>query len=73
MGRPLRTDIAGCRYHVANRGVDRTTIFHDDRDRLEFERLLGVAHDRFGVVVDAYCWMTNHYHLVMECPDGGLS
>ncbi|MEO6652252.1 MAG: transposase [Ilumatobacteraceae bacterium] len=72
MGRPLRTDIAGRRYHVVNRGVDRTTIFHDDRDRLEFERLLGVAHDRFGVTIDAYCWMTNHYHLVMECPDGGL-
>ncbi|MEO6653697.1 MAG: transposase [Ilumatobacteraceae bacterium] len=73
MGRPLRTDLAGRRYHVVNRGVDRTTIFRDDCDRLEFERLLGVAHDRFGVVVEAYCWMTNHYHIVMQCPDGGLS
>ena len=60
-------------HHVVNRGAARQTVFFDDRDRVEFERLLGLAHDRFGVVVHSYCWMTNHYHLLVECPDGGLS
>lgn len=73
MGRPPRTDTAGTWHHVVNRGVSRQTIFFDDRDRLEFERLLGLAHERFGVVVHSYCWMTNHYHLLVECPEGGLS
>ena len=73
MGRLPRIDTAGTWHHVVNRGVDRQTIFFDDRDRVEFERLLGVAHERFGTVVHSYCWMTNHYHLLLECPNGGLS
>jgi REP element-mobilizing transposase RayT len=73
MGRPLRTDQRGGWFHVVNRGVDRCDIFGSDANRVEFGRLLGVAHDRFGVVVHAYCLMTNHYHLVVECPDGKLS
>lgn len=58
---------------MINRGAARQTIFHDDRDRVEFERLLGVAHERFGIIVHAYCLMGNHYHLLVECPNGGLS
>jgi len=73
MGRPHRIDIPGVWYHVLNRGVARQTIFFDDRDRVEFERLLGIAHERFGLVVHSYCLMTNHYHLLVELPDGGLS
>ena len=73
MGRPLRRDVDGAWYHVVNRGAGRGTIFFDDRDRVEFERLLGVAHERFGVNVHAYCWMTNHYHLLLECPFGDLT
>ena len=28
--------------------------------------------ERFGVQVIAYCLMSNRYHLVLYCPDGGL-
>jgi REP element-mobilizing transposase RayT len=73
MGRPLRPDVAGGYHHVFNRGVDRQPIFRTDRDRVEFLRLLDVVHHRFGVLVHSYCLMGNHYHLVLECPDGGLS
>ena len=73
MGRSLRPDLVGGWYHVVNRGAARQPIFFDDRDRFEFERLLGVAHRRFGVTTHAYCWMTNHYHLLLHCPDGHLS
>jgi REP element-mobilizing transposase RayT len=56
-----------------NRGAARQTTFHSDLDRLEFERLLGVGHRRVGVEVHAYCLMGNHFHLIVHCPDGGLS
>ncbi|MGK0274416.1 MAG: REP element-mobilizing transposase RayT [Ilumatobacter sp.] len=73
MGREHRVDIEGGWYHVMNRGVNRQMVFFDDADRVEFGRLLGVIHERFGVRVIAYCLMTNHYHLVLHCPEGGLS
>jgi REP element-mobilizing transposase RayT len=73
MGRPLRTEIEGAWYHVMNRGVARETIFFADVDRVEFERLLGVGYQRFGVEVHAYCLMSNHFHLLVHCPRGGLS
>jgi REP element-mobilizing transposase RayT len=56
-----------------NRGVARATTFFDDVDRVEFGRLIGLAADRFAVEVHAYCLMPNHFHLVLNCPDGGLS
>lgn len=73
MGRRQRTDGSGSWHHVVNRGVARRDIFVDDADRVEFGRLLGVACERFGVRIHAYCLMSNHYHLLIECPDGGLS
>lgn len=60
-------------HHITNRGLDRRAVFRSTDDRLDFGRLLGSACDRFDVRVLAYCLMDNHYHLVVDCPDGGLS
>jgi len=73
MGRPHRIDTERTWYHVMNRGAARQPTFHSDRDRVEFERLLGVGLHRFGIEVHAYCLMTNHFHLLVHCPQGGLS
>ncbi len=73
MGRAQRIDVEGGWYHVMNRGVSRQAVFFDDRDRIEFGRLLNQAFERFGVEVVAYCLMTNHYHLVLHCPKARLS
>ena len=56
-----------------NRGVARQATFYSDADRVEYGRLLGVGHERFGVEVHAYCLMPNHYHLLLHCPLAGLS
>jgi REP element-mobilizing transposase RayT len=56
-----------------NRGAGRQPVFFADEDRLLFGRLLGLAHDRFGVEVHGYCLMTNHHHLLLRCPNGHLS
>jgi REP element-mobilizing transposase RayT len=55
------------------RGLERSSIFRDDRDRARFLQLVGkVAQDQ-GWVVHAYSLMGNHYHLFLETPRGELS
>ena len=73
MARPLRIDYPGGHYHITSRGVGRQEIFFEDEDREEFLDRLGRVHDRTGVVIHAYCLMTNHYHLEIETPEGHLS
>lgn len=73
MARRPRNSWAGGTFHVMNRGVNRQPIFFGDADRVEFGRLLGETHERFGVEVIAYCLMTNHYHLVVRLGPDRLS
>jgi len=56
-----------------NRGAGRRRIFHTKHDARQFLALISDGHDRFGVEIHAYCLMTNHYHLLVRCPGGGLS
>ena len=73
MTRPLRIDFPGAVYHITSRGNRRTAIFEDDTDASLFLKVLGEALQRFNSKVLAYCLMTNHYHLVIVTPQGGLS
>ena len=60
-------------YHVTARGIERRTIFRDDRDREHFLELIGSAVEQFGIVVHGFVLMDNHYHLVVETPVANLS
>ncbi len=73
MARPLRIEYDGALYHVTSRGNERKPIFKDDDDREVFLRVLTHLTDRFHWLCHAYCLMNNHYHLVIETPDGNLS
>lgn len=73
MARQPRIDPIDAWHHVMNRGVDRTATFRDDRDRAVFEQVLAQLVDQTSVEVHAACLMTNHFHLVLHCPSGGLS
>ncbi len=73
MARPLRIEFSGAFYHVTSRGDRREAIFEDDEDRLIFLRTLAEVVDRFNWLCHAYCLMTNHYHLLVETPNGNLS
>lgn len=44
-----------------------------DEDRRQFLAVLGETCSRFNWVVHAYCLMSNHYHLLVETPDGNLA
>lgn len=73
MARPLRIEFPGAVYHVTTRGNARADIFDDDNDRNLFCTVLGQVVKRFNWLCHAYCLMDNHYHLLIETPDGNLS
>jgi putative transposase len=65
MPRSSRVVIEGCAHHVSQRGNNRQDVFIVDDDRRVFLSLLAKASKRFNLVVDGYCLMTNHVHLVV--------
>lgn len=73
MSRPLRIEYAGALYHVTSRGDGQKDIYRDDKDRRDFLAILGQVCERHNWVVHAYCLMSNHYHLLIETPEGKLS
>lgn len=73
MARPLRIEFSGALYHVTARGDRREPIYEDDEDKETFLNTLAQVVERFNWICHAYCLMTNHYHLVVETPDGNLS
>lgn len=73
MARPLRIEYEGAVYHVTSRGNARKRIYRDGEDRFSFLKVLGSVVNRFNWLCYAYCLMDNHYHLLIETPDGNLS
>src|SRR5512143_3712688 len=73
MSRPLRIQYAGAVYHVTSRGNEKKPVFKDDEDRRTFLNTLQHVNKRYNWICHAYCLMTNHFHLLIETPDGNLS
>ena len=73
MPRQLRHHVPGGWYHLTTRGLGRREIFGTDRDREHFLELLGGMVERYGVILHAYVLMENHYHLLVESPEGNVS
>lgn len=73
MARPLRLEYPGALYHVTARGNAREPIFLDLQDTQEYLSVLALVVERFNWLCHAYCLMANHYHLMIETPDGNLS
>ncbi len=73
MTRPLRIEYAGAVYHITSRGNEKKAVFKDDQDRINFLNTLQHVNKRYNWLCHAYCMMDNHYHLLIETPDGNLS
>jgi putative transposase len=73
MARPLRIEYDGALYHITSRGNGKKPIYKDDEDREKFLEILKRVNERFNWICHAYCLMNNHYHLIVETPDGNLS
>lgn len=72
MARRLRLHIPGGFYHVTLRGNHRQPIFFADTDRDLLGLVVAEAVDRLAARIHAYCWMTNHLHLLVEVADAPL-
>ena len=73
MSRPLRIEYAGAVYHITSRGNEKKAVYKDDVDRETFLDALFQVNKRYNWICHAYCLMNNHYHLIIETPDGNLS
>jgi putative transposase len=73
VGRQPREFVLGGMYHIYSRGSNRHSIFTFDSDRIDFLECLDRVVRRYELTCLSYCLMPNHYHLVVETPDGRLS
>ena len=73
MARPPRIEFEGAVYHVTARGNERRLIYRSDEDCRLFLETLEQMRARFGILVHCFCLMPNHFHLVIETPQGNLS
>jgi putative transposase len=72
MPRLPRLHVAGGCYHVMLRGNHREDLFATSADRLALNEIVGEVLDRFGSRAFAFCWMTNHLHLLLQIADWPL-
>ena len=72
MARRLRLHVPGGFYHVTLRGNHRQPIFFSDDDRELLDRLVARALEHRGARLHAYCWMTNHVHLLVQVAEAPL-
>lgn len=73
MARPLRLEFAGAIYHVTSRGDRQEAIYRNDGDRHAWLGILAAVCARFRWNIHAFCLMGNHYHIVVETPEGNLA
>jgi REP element-mobilizing transposase RayT len=65
-------EAAGGIYHVLNRGNYRADVFRRAKTRAAFLKCLDEACTKTGWRVQAWCVMSNHYHLALETPQANL-
>jgi len=73
MSRPLRIEYPGAWYHVMNRGRRSEKIYFNNSDRESFIKVLQESSELWNIRIAAYCLMSNHYHLLVQTPEGNLS
>jgi len=73
MPRQPRIQYEGACYHVFHRGNRRERIYWDDADYARFEAMMLEAADRSGVKLFSWSQLPNHFHQLVETPDGNLA
>ncbi|MBT2581184.1 transposase [Planococcus sp. ISL-109] len=60
-------------YHVIMRGNNRQPIFRTKEDMHELKRAFLYVHQRYPFTILAWCFMTNHYHILIKPKQDSLS
>jgi len=66
MPRQPRLDAPGALHHVMGRGIERTNIFRTDADREDFVNRLAHLCFEGSLVVYAWSFLSNHFHLLVR-------
>ena len=72
MPRAPRFQLSGATYHVTAHGVDDRDIYRDDGDRETFSSIFAALMRRRRWVCTGYCFMSNHYHLIVQTHEPDL-
>ena len=68
MPRAPRIIVPGIPHHVTQRGNHQTKLFYSPLFFHEYLEILKKQCDRTGLVIDGYCLMDNHIHLIATPP-----
>lgn len=72
MPRKPRLHVPAAFYHVTLRGNHRQDIFFSPNDRNILDEIVAEVIQCFGARLHAYCWMTNHLHLLIQVGNAPL-
>ena len=68
-----RQILPGAVYLLTRRTAQRRFFLRPDPETNQiFLFCLAVAAERFGILIHAYCALSNHYHIVLTDPEGTL-
>jgi len=73
MPRQPRLDMPGALHHIMVRGINKTDIFKDDQDRVNFLQRLGENIIESKGSVYAWVLMDNHTHILFKSGERGIS
>ena len=60
-------------YHIMNRGIEKKAIFRNDKDYFRFLNLLAKYSKEFDWKIYCYCFLPNHFHLLVQTQKHPLS
>lgn len=72
MPRKARLDAYNTLQHVMARGIERSLVFRDNHDRMDFLEHLGSLSEEAKTTVYAWALMPNHFHILLRSGPGGL-
>jgi putative transposase len=72
MPRKARLDAYGTLHHVMARGIERSPIFRDSKDRADFLEHLGSLAEETKTPIYAWALIPNHFHMLLRSGKEGL-
>ena len=73
MPRKARIDAQGALHHIIARGIDRQSIFEDDKDRKDFLNRLDTVLTETQTACYAWALIPNHFHLLLRTGPTSIS
>lgn len=73
MALPLRIEYPGAVYHVMAHGNGFQWIYKSSDNIVTYMALLKEIKEKYNFLIHSFVMMRNHYHMLVETPDGNLS